>query len=943
MIDLKHASEQEMHTLHFWKSEKIYEKAVQKNSKGKAFYLMDGPPYATGNIHIGTALNKILKDIALRVKRLQGYAVFDRPGYDTHGIPIEFQVEKEIGSKNKQDIERYGVEKFIQRCKKFATHYIGTMNAQFMNLGVWMDWNTPYLTLDNAYIEAIWSAFKEAEKKGLLYLGKYPVHVCTRCETAVAYNEIEYGKQKDLSIFVKFPVKKKKNTFLIIWTTTPWTLPGNTGVMVHPEVDYQEIETKEGEHWIIAKELVPSFMAKLEREFTVKNEYKGKKLEGLAYEHPLAHYLHLKIKNGYKVVLSARYVTTQEGTGLVHCAPGHGKEDFEVGRDYGLDMPSPVTISGVLTEEAGKYAGKKAREVDKEIIADLKKDGSLIDERMYEHEYPLCWRDKSPLLMISQPQWFLKISKIQKKILKENEKVNWVPDWMKLRMKAWLEGIGDWPVSRQRYWGSPLPIWCNEETGERIVVGSIDELKKLSGAKKIEMHKPGIDALTITSPSGTLLKRVPEVLDVWFDSGVSSWAALGYPREKEKFKKFWPANINIEGRDQIRGWWNSQLILSEIAFGKKPFDTVMVHGMVLDVGKKKMSKSLGNIIDPEHIISTYGRDYLRYYLAKFSKGEDFSFNEEEMVEIRKVLSILLNTHAFVDQLQEKKQVKEKEDDWILSRYNTLVKEVSEAYEAYTFTTVVQKIEDFIVNDLSRTYIQMIRERSDETYSVLHPIRIGLLKLLAPLIPFLSEALWQELRKKGTVQEESVHLSSFPKVDEKKITPSLEKEFALALHIVELGLAERDKAKLGLRWPLAQALVTSKNKLSKDMREIIARQLQVKKVEVTQGERLEVALDTILTPDLEAEGYSRELARKIQATRKEAGLERSDRIALEIYADNSLLAYFKKHIAFLKERVNASKVVFSDDKLPSGAIVSTIRERRIGIKFRNSRIVQAEKI
>src|SRR3989338_8952267 len=492
--------EMERHVLEFWKKNKIYEKSKKNNAKGKKFYMMDGPPYANGNIHIGHALNKTLKDIAMRSKRLQGFDVFDRPGYDTHGVPIEFQVEKEIGSRGKQDIQKYGVEKFVNKCKEFATRYIGAMNNEFMNLGVWMDWNNPYMTLSDEWIGASWAAFKEADKKGMLYLGKYPVHVCPRCETAVAFNEIEYGKQKDNSIFVKFPLKNK------------------------------EVETSDEERWIIAKDLVVPLMSKLERGFTVKKEYDGKDMEGWEYENPLAQHLNLEVKNGYKIVLSKRYVTTEDGTGLVHCAPGHGKEDYEVGKEYGLDAPSPVASNGLLTEETGKYQGKKAREVDAEIIEDLEKEGYLVYKIQYEHDYPLCWRDKSPLLMISQPQWFLKISEIQKNLLKEKEKNNWIPNWMKLRMKAWLEGISDWPISRQRYWGTPLPIWVNEETGDNLIVGSIEELRKLSGIDKIDLHKPGIDTISIKK-NGKVYKRIPEVLDVWFDSGVSSWAILDYPKD----------------------------------------------------------------------------------------------------------------------------------------------------------------------------------------------------------------------------------------------------------------------------------------------------------------------------------------------------------------------------------------------------------------------------
>jgi isoleucyl-tRNA synthetase len=934
MIDFKNIKDNEKDILDFWKSHKTYEKSVKKNSgSSKKFYMMDGPPYATGSIHMGTALNKILKDIAMRVKRLQGYEVFDRAGYDTHGVPIELQIEKEISSKGKQDIEKFGVGKFVDKCKDFATRYIDVMNEEFKNLGVWMDFNNPYLTLSDEWIEASWAAFKEAEKKGLLYLGKYPVHVCTRCGTAVAYNEIEYGKQKDTSVFVKFPLKKKKNTFLIIWTTTPWTLPGNTGVMVNPKIDYQEIEVSSGERWIIAKELVPKIMTMLETGFTPKEEYKGKKMEGWEYVNPLAKNLKLKVKNGYKVVLSERYVTIEDGTGLVHSAPGHGKEDYEVGKEYGLDAPSPVAINGLLTEEAGKYSGKKAREVDKEIIEDLKKEGYLIYELNYEHDYPLCWRDKSPLLMISLPQWFIKVSSIKDELLKENEKNLWIPDWMKLRMKAWLEGISDWPVSRQRYWGTPLPIWHDEKTGEKIVVGSIDELKKLSGKKKFDMHKPGIDEVTIKSPhSGKILKRVPEVLDVWFDSGVASWAALGYPGDNKLFKKFWPADLNVEGRDQFRGWWNSQMILSQILFDKKPFDAIMVHGMVLDLGKKKMSKSLGNIVAPSDVIAQHGRDYLRYYLAKLSKGEDFSYDEKELLEIQKVIAILINIDSFVNQIQNAKPKTRIEDKWIESKFNALVKEVSESYNSYKFHEAIQKLESFIINDLSRTYIQMIRERSEETFETLNHIRKGVIQMYAPIMPFLAETMWRELKKKSLVKEESIHLSEWPKVEAKKIDEKLEAEFENALKVIEAGLATRDEAKIGLRWPLARAVVHGDFKISEELEEIIAKQLNVKKVEMKKGKELKVELDTKMTPELEAEGYAREFARKVQAERKDAGLRKGDIISLRVSCDKKLREMLKRNIHFLLERTNSRDIEFVDGKLPGKAVDFSIKDKKISAVF-----------
>ncbi len=652
MLDHKETEEE---TLRFWEDNKIYEKSKSKNKKGKKYYFMDGPPYATGHIHMGTALNKILKDVAMRVKRLQGFDVFDRPGYDTHGVPIEFQVEKEIGSKNKKDIENYGVKKFVEKCRDYATRHIGVMNEEFSKLGIWMDWSDPYVTLSDDYIESIWDVLKTAYDKKLLYLGSYSIHVCPRCATAVAYNEIEYSKQEDNAIFVKFPIKDKKNSYLIIWTTTPWTLPANVGIMANPNVNYQEIELSSGERWTIAEPLVQKIMSTLETGYTVRNTFLGKKMDGWEYENPLAKHIKIKVKNGYKVVLSGRYVTVEDGSGLVHCAPGHGKEDYEVGKENGLDIICPVGIDGYLNSETGKYAGKKAREVDREIIEDLRKDGLLVYEHKYMHDYPHCWRCKQALLMLAIPQWFLKISEIHSKILKENEKTIWVPGWAKLRMKAWLEGIGDWPISRERYWGTPLPIWTCKKCGNEKVIGSLEELRKLSKTKKIGVHKPEIDEIKIPCSCGEDMKRVNSVLDVWFDSGVSSWAALRYPTEKKAFEKYWPADLNIEGTDQFRGWWNSQLILSMIKFGKKPFENIGVHGMVLDISKRKMSKSAGNAVSPHEVANKFGKDKLRYYLAKMSKGEDFAYDERIFRDIDNLFRVLINVNTFVNQLKPAKK------------------------------------------------------------------------------------------------------------------------------------------------------------------------------------------------------------------------------------------------------------------------------------------------
>jgi isoleucyl-tRNA synthetase len=916
----------------FWKKHKIPEKARRQNAKSKKkYYFMDGPPYATGHIHMGTALNKILKDIAMRSRRMQGFDVFDRPGYDTHGMPIEFKVEQKFGFKTKEEIEKFGVEKFVQECKKFATEFIGVMNNEFDDLGVWMDWSNPYKTLENSYIEAIWWTFKKAEQKGYLYKGLYPIHVCPHCETAVAFNEIEYSKQTDVSVYVKFMAKNSENKFFVIWTTTPWTLPGNTGIMVHPNFDYVEAQVGM-EIWIIAKEKLQELMTAIEAGYTILREFKGKELENLEYENPLKKFLALpELKNCYRIVLSERYVDLEAGTGLVHCAPGYGKEDFDAGRKNCLPTITTVAMDGSMTKEAGKYSGKKARIVDSEIIEDLRSENALVYSHNYAHDYPICWRCKNPLLMLSVDQWFLSIKEIQKKAIELNKEVNWVPSWMKDRMNDWLENIYDWPVTRARYWGAPCPIWeC--KCGERLVIGSLKELENASGQKlkNLELHKPYIDEQVKIKckKCSAEMKRVSDILDVWFDAGVSSWAALGFPQSTKLFDAFWPADLNIEGTDQVRGWWNAQLLCSIISFEKKPFKAIGTHGMVLDLEKKKMSKSFGNAVQPKEIVEKYSRDYLRYMFAKKSTGTDLAFEWESLEEIHRFFNVFFNTYNFAKMylnIDFKKILKAKnlpvkthnpEDKWILSKFNSLVLECSASYENCEFFNAVNAIEKFVMEELSRTYIKIIRDRvGGETQKALEgalgTVLLGTLKLLAPIIPHASEFAYQALCTKG--MPESVHFLHLPKTDKKMIDSKLEAEFEKTKQLLQAALALREEQKLRLRWPLKELAIVSKTgKEFSKTKSIIVTIANVKKVVETTTEPkgnyakkeilgLQLFLNIDADTALKEEWEFQELRRKIQELRKKANLAPGQKAILLFDCNDP--AFIKKFSKQIEEETN----------------------------------------
>lgn len=945
----------------YWKKNAIPNKARTQNGKSKKkFYFMDGPPYATGYIHMGTALNKISKDVVIRAKRMQGFDVYDRPGYDTHGVPIENKIEQKHGFKTKQDIIDYGIKAFVHECKDYATQFISVQNAEFADLGVWMDWDNPYLTLSDEYTQTNWWTFKRAFEKGLLYKGKYSIHTCPHCETAVSYNEIEYDKQTDTSVYVKYPSKKDPNLFFIIWTTTPWTLPANTGIMVHPDFEYDFLKLSNGETWVIAHDLSQKIMDAVEAGYVLQKTVKGKTLEGMEYENPLEPLMKRPALPGKnRVILSKEYVHLDAGTGLVHTAPGHGKEDYDAGIKNGLPVYCPVGLDGILNAETGKYAGKKARVVDAEIIEDLKASGHLIFQHPYTHDYPLCWRCKTPLLMVSVPQWYFRISGIQKRLLELNEKVHWVPSAMKARMKNWLEGIGDWPISRQRYWGTALPIWTCE-CDHIEVVGSIAELEKKSEQKVVNVHKPEIDQITIPCPNcKKTMHRVPEVLDVWFDAGVSSWATFGYPQKKTEFERYWPADYNIEGPDQFRGWWNAQLITSTICFDQAPFKSIAVHGLVLDLGKKKMSKSAGNATKPSEVIEKFSRDYLRYYMVLNSRGDDVKFDWDAFEDIRRFFNIFWNTYNFCqlyldldptsDAVQEKKLAVE--DQWILSRLHSLIRDSVDAYNAYTPYVTLQQTEQFVINDLSRTYIKLVRDRAKNNSKdmaaaqTLNHIIINLLRVLAPILPHISEHFYLHYRTEKL--PESIHFHALPIANKKWIEPELEKEFENAQKLVQQAMAMREKLKLRLRWPLKELVIVSKDgKRFSKTREIIQKSLNVRTVsEVREQnniaeqypasnfehetakelENIHFFLDKSSDATLREEWEFEELRRLVQDARKKAGCNPNETVTLELGSSDP--AFIAKHKTAL-EAETKTKIVAGTGEMQK------ILERMFYVKIKN---------
>ena len=924
----------EKEVLDFWKKNDIYEKVKKSRAKGENYYFCDGPPYATGQIHPGTGWNKCTKDSICRYWRGKGYNVRVQPGFDTHGLPIEVKVEKELGIKNKQQIEEYGIGKFIDQCKKFATKYIGVMGGQFQDMGVWMDWDNPYITYKDDYIEASWDTIAKAHEQGLLTQGVYVLPYCYRCETTMANYELEYGEETDPSIFVKFRIKDRDNEFLIVWTTTPWTIPANMGVMVHPNLPYVRVKVG-NEVWIVAKDRLDYLLDLTGQAGTVQEEFIGKKLEKLQYEHPLQHIIEKEADR--KVILSDEYVTTEEGTGLVHTAPGTGPEDFIIGKRFGLEPFCPVDGQGKYTDEVGaELAGKNVRAANPEVIEMLKDVDLLLHESRIKHRYPHCWRCKTPLIFLTTKQWFIQISKLKDKMVEETDATVWQPEFARSRFKDFVSDAPDWCISRQRYWGIPIPIWkCeNPECEEIKVVSNRKELGKIE-----ELHRPYIDEVTFKCPKCKgEMRRVPDVMDVWFDSGNAIWASLD-KKEKETYGQ---ADCILEGQDQIRGWFYSLLGSGVVKNRKCPYKRVIMHGFFVDDKGEKMSKSVGNFVPIEEILDKYGADSFRLWGLSNTIWDEQKFNWVSLKDAHGVLDVLFNMYVYLTRFYPKAKLEtvelEKEDRWLLSRLNNTRKEFDSAFKAYEMNRATKALKHFVVEDLSKFYMKIIKGRVAKgtgagALFAIYVSVLGVLKMLSVVSPLLPEFIYQNFYKKFE-GEESISLYPLAEMREGEIDPALEKQFEYMRELVPAFLELRQEKKVKLRWPLGEAYVQSDSQEVTDsvnaLADIFARLINVKLISGGADKRKlapkeflaskdfsegKLSLNCELTEDLYEEAITNELARRVQMLRKNLQLVEKDKVKVIMDIEDEFQAIVEKNKKEIMNSTNTKSLEFG--KLPDG--------------------------
>ena len=853
----------------FWEDNNIFKKSMEHRKEGETYTFYDGPPTANGKPHIGHVETRTIKDMIPRYRTMKGYMVPRKAGWDTHGLPVELEVEKMLGLDGKEQIEQYGLDPFIRKCKESVWKYKGMWEDFSGTVGFWADMEHPFVTYDDNYIESEWWALKEIWKKGLLYKGFKIVPYCPRCGTPLSSHEVAQGyKQvKERSAIVRFKVKDE-DAYFLAWTTTPWTLPSNVGLCMNPSDTYVKVKAADGYTYYLAEALADKVLGGLAEEgkpaYEVLEKYVGKDLEYKEYEPLFAcagEAAAKQHKKGFYVTVD-NYVSMSDGTGIVHIAPAFGEDDGRVGRNYDLPFVQFVDGKGNMTAET-PYAGMFVKKADPEVLKDLDAEGKLFDAPKFEHDYPFCWRCDTPLIYYARESWFIKMTAVKDDLVRNNKTINWIPASIgEGRFGNWLENIQDWGVSRNRYWGTPLNIWeC--ECGHQHSIGSREELYKMSGnekAKTVEFHRPYIDEITITCPEcGKQMKRVPEVIDCWFDSGAMPFAQHHYPFEnKDLFEQQFPANFISEAVDQTRGWFYSLLAESTLLFNKAPYKNVIVMGHVQDENGQKMSKSKGNAVDPFNALETYGADAIRWYFYTSSAPwlpKRFSGKAVQEGQ-RKFMGTLWNTYAFfvlyanIDNFDASKYTLEYDklpvmDKWLLSKLNSTVAEVDSNLDQYRIPEAAKALQDF-VDEMSNWYVRRSRERfwakgmeqdKINAYMTLYTALVTICKAAAPMIPFMTEDIYQNLvRSNDASAPESIHLCDFPVVNKDHIDKKLEEDMEDVLDAVVMGRACRNEAAIKNRQPISRMYIKADFTLSEFYQEIIEDELNVKEVVFTDDVR-----------------------------------------------------------------------------------------------------------
>jgi isoleucyl-tRNA synthetase len=1027
----------ESHILTFWNKQDIFQKSIDQRKNCTPYIFLEGPPTANGMPHPGHILTRVVKDLVLRYQTMHDHYILRKAGWDTHGLPVEIEVEKKLGLNDKTDVENYGIDKFNDECKKSVFSYESAWVKISERIGFWLDMDHPYITLKNDYIESIWWSLKQAWEKKLLYKGHKVVPYCPRCGTALSAHEVAQGYKtvEDPSIYVKFKLKDE-DAYFLAWTTTPWTLISNVALAVHPDKLYIKIRFHD-EVMILAEERASVLLK--DQQYEVIDGFKGSELKGRAYE-PLFSFVTPEKKAWY--VITADFVTMEDGTGIVHIAPAFGEDDYNVGLENDLPVVQLVNLDGTFKDEVTPWKGEFVKDADPKIILYLEENGLMEGVKTYEHEYPYCWRCDSPLLYYAMESWFIAMSKVQKELMENNDQINWFPLHLKDgRFGSFLRDVKDWALSRDRYWGTPLPIWhCeNKKCGYEICIGSVDELRKISTnfTKDYDLHKPFVDHLIIPCPkcSGTMI-RESEVIDCWYDSGSAFFAQWHYPFEhKDDFPQNYPVDFISEALDQTRGWFYSLHAISTFLFNKPCYKNVLTLGLVLDENNQKMSKSKKNYLDPDLILDREGADALRWYL--FSANAPWNstrFYEEAVKEtLARFLLTLWNsynffaTYASLDKFHPTKDIipisdRSWLDRWVLSRFHQVLRQVEFHMTLFEIHKASRLIEQFLINDISNWHLRRSRKRlwiEEKTtdklaaYSTMYEIFLDLMKVIAPFTPFVAEEIYQNLKTED--MKESIHLCDYPPVQKELINDDLEAGMEQIRNLVEVGRALRSKIGIKVRYPLAKAVLICSKDLEKsimDIVDLLQEELNVKEVEfhrssdafmdkevkpnfsvigpkfkekagmitkqletidkhklyeilkknksysiriddeqvdltiddfeVFEKEKRDIAraetnniillLTTVLTDELRAEGFSREIIRRIQSMRKELDLQVEQEIYTTIHMEKKTKTMLETWIPFVKEETR-SKIMKITDEV-KGDLIKTWKidnmDIRIGI-------------